>query len=52
MLLRGSPNAGSVSYAQVRKMAGSSLGRDENGCRKEFLKLVEAASRLAPAEGR
>lgn len=46
MLLRDSDYRGASSYAQVRQLAAGSLGRDEFGHRREFLRLVERAAQL------
>jgi Ca-activated chloride channel family protein len=46
MLLRESPYKGNASYDQAAEIASSSLGRDPEGHRSEFLQLVNAASRL------
>ncbi len=47
MLLRKSPFQGQASFAAVLETAGAARGKDEHGLRGEFLKLVEAAQRLA-----
>lgn len=41
MLLRGSPYKGQASYEQVLKMARDGKGKDKDGYRGEFIKLVE-----------
>ena len=48
MLLRGSKYKGSVTFADVLRWARGSLGKkhDPKGYRKEFVKIVSAASRL------
>jgi Ca-activated chloride channel family protein len=48
MLLRGSQYSGDFTYDKVLALAKGSLGKDENGYRKEFLSLVKAASKLQP----
>ena len=40
LLLRGSKNAGSASFAAVREIAAGAMGRDEGGWKAEFLLLV------------
>jgi Ca-activated chloride channel family protein len=46
MLLRGSAYRGNASYALVDELARGSLGADPGGYRREFLGLVQGASRL------
>ena len=46
MILRGSDHAGSFSLADVARIAGRALGRDEGGYRAEFLDLVRKAAEL------
>jgi Ca-activated chloride channel family protein len=46
LLLRHSDYRGTATYGQVRHTAQKSLGRDPNGHRAEFLKLVDAAEAL------
>jgi Ca-activated chloride channel family protein len=46
MILRGSDHAGSFSLADVARIAGRALGRDEGGSRAEFLDLVRKAAEL------
>jgi Ca-activated chloride channel family protein len=41
MLLRGSPHAGSGSYATVQELASDALGTDAHGERRAFLELVK-----------
>ncbi|MBX9784038.1 MAG: von Willebrand factor type A domain-containing protein [Chitinophagaceae bacterium] len=44
MLLRNSEFKGTASYGKVAALASKSLGKDEEGYRTEFLKLVEYVS--------
>lgn len=46
MILRGGDHAGSFSLADVARIAGRALGRDEGGSRAEFLDLVRKAAEL------
>jgi Ca-activated chloride channel family protein len=46
MLLRGSAYRGNASYALVDELARGALGVDRGGYRREFLGLVQGASRL------
>ncbi|MEO6845315.1 MAG: von Willebrand factor type A domain-containing protein [Ginsengibacter sp.] len=46
MLLRDSEYKGSAKFSTVLQMAKSSLGKDEEGYRKEFITLVQKASKL------
>jgi Ca-activated chloride channel family protein len=46
MLLRESPHKGSASYELVRELAMAARGRDPEGHRGEFLKLVDTARGL------
>lgn len=46
MILRDSEYKGRASYAEVEKWAQNARGRDENGYRAEFIRLVEKASLL------
>ncbi|MEI6865628.1 von Willebrand factor type A domain-containing protein [Flavicella sp.] len=46
MLLRNSDYIGNLSYQQVEKTAKAAKGKDENGYRAEFIRLVELASLL------
>jgi Ca-activated chloride channel family protein len=50
MLLRDSKYKGDASYDAVRQLALKSAGRDEEGYRRDFVKLVDQASRLAATE--
>lgn len=47
LLLRESPHKGEASYDQVADMASQALGGDPDGDRAGFLRMVQAASRLA-----
>jgi Ca-activated chloride channel family protein len=47
MLLRGSKQAGSLTYDKVAAMARESIGRDADGYRSEMISLVEKAKFLA-----
>jgi len=47
-MLRNSEYQGEMAWAAVREVAASSLGKDEQNHRKDFLKMVEAAEKLAP----
>jgi Ca-activated chloride channel family protein len=51
MILRESPHKGETSFAQVHQWAKAASGQDELGHRREFLRLVQAAERLSPANG-
>lgn len=46
LLLRHSEHRGAATYADVRKLAASAIGKDHNGHRAEFLELIDAAQRL------
>ncbi len=46
MLLRKSEFKGSVNYAEIIRMAKTARGKDENGYRAEFIRLVEQAEML------
>jgi Ca-activated chloride channel homolog len=48
MLLRNSEYRGDATYATVRELAAGALGEDRNGHRGEFLKMIDAAARIAP----
>ncbi|MCU1227811.1 MAG: von Willebrand factor type [Acidobacteria bacterium] len=50
MLLRDSKYKGDASYDAVRQLAVKSAGRDEEGYRRDFVKLVDQASELAAAQ--
>jgi len=47
MRLRGSPSAGTLTYAGVIELASPTLAHDPSGYRKEFLGLVQRARDLA-----
>jgi Ca-activated chloride channel family protein len=47
MLLKGSKNAGDLSFEKVRAFAQESVGKDKGGYRAEFLGLVDRARSLA-----
>jgi Ca-activated chloride channel homolog len=49
MLLRDSPYRGEATYAQVHQWATAAKGPDEQAHRREFLRLVQTAERLAHA---
>jgi Ca-activated chloride channel family protein len=42
-LLRHDPNMGSLTYADVHRIAAAARGVDESGYRSEFLRLVQVA---------
>jgi Ca-activated chloride channel family protein len=46
MKLRGSPEAGQITWADIQDIARGSLGEDPGSYRAEFLTLVEKAKRL------
>jgi Ca-activated chloride channel family protein len=46
MVLRDSPHKGTASFASVRELAQEGQGRDVEGYRAEFLKLVESAKAI------
>lgn len=46
MLLRNSEFKGNAGYERVIQLANSSLGKDEEGYRKEFVKLVHSVSSI------
>lgn len=46
MLLRNSEYKENATYSMVLQMAGTSLGKDEEGYRKEFISLVKKAAEL------
>jgi Ca-activated chloride channel family protein len=50
MLLRGSEFKSSASYADVITLASAAKGKDEQGYRAEFVRLVENAQFLAKAK--
>jgi len=47
MLLRDSPYRGETSFVQVQRWAEGSRGPDEQGHRREFVRLIQTAERLA-----
>jgi len=47
MLLRGSAEKGSLTYAGVLELATSAIGSDPSGYRTEFLELVRKAQQIA-----
>jgi len=46
MMLRESPQRGSLSWTDVRALATGALGADREGYRRAFVKLVDQASKL------
>ena len=50
MLLRNSPLAGSLTWAQMLELARGARGRDEDGYRADFIRLGERAAALAKPE--
>ena len=47
MKLRGSPNAGDISWQEIQNIARRNLGEDRGSYRAEFLTLVEKARQLS-----
>ena len=47
ILLRNNSNKAQASYGQVVELANGAIGRDEEGYRKEFVRLVKSAELLA-----
>ena len=47
MLLRDSPYRGETSFVQVHRWADEAKGADEQGHRREFLRLIQKAEQLA-----
>jgi Ca-activated chloride channel family protein len=47
MLLRNSPNAGSLSWPQVISLARGAKGDDPDGYRTDFIRLAEVAAQLS-----
>ncbi|MDB4880463.1 MAG: hypothetical protein JWL60_1909 [Gemmatimonadetes bacterium] len=47
MLLRQSPNAGTLAWRDVVSLARGAQGRDEDGYRAEFVRLAEMAAELS-----
>ena len=52
MLLRDSPFKGTLTFSQVTDMAKAGKGKDGNGYRGEFIRLVEQADLLKKSEKR
>lgn len=50
MLLNHSPYSNGYSYEQVADLAGQAIGKDPEGYRQEFIRLVKNAALLAPQE--
>jgi len=50
MLLRGSPNAGELTWDGVRQLALGGKGDDEQGWRGEFIQLIEKAAASAKSD--
>ncbi|HKE94365.1 MAG TPA: YfbK domain-containing protein, partial [Povalibacter sp.] len=50
-LLRGGKYVGTFGYDDVVSLAGSALGSDSQGYRKEFVSLVKTAQSLTPQAG-
>lgn len=50
MKLRNSPERGEISWDEIQQIARGALGADAGSYRAEFITLVEAAKRLAPAD--
>jgi Ca-activated chloride channel family protein len=50
MKLRGSPEAGEISWSKIQDIARGALGNDPGSYRAEFLTLVEKAKQLDAAE--
>ena len=47
ILLRGNSNKAQATYDQVVELANGAIGKDEEGYRKEFARLVKSAKLLA-----
>jgi Ca-activated chloride channel homolog len=47
MLLRDSEHKGNATFEMAEDLAKEGLGKDKNGYRKEFVKLIEKAERLS-----
>jgi Ca-activated chloride channel family protein len=47
MLLRSSKHAGTASFADMQKLAESSLGNDQHGDKSELVDIIRAAQRLS-----
>jgi Ca-activated chloride channel family protein len=52
LLLRNSAFKGSSNYDQIENLAKNALGKDSEGCRAEFLRLVKTAKLLDKTENR
>jgi Ca-activated chloride channel family protein len=52
MKLRGSPDAGKISWPEIQDIARGALGNDPGSYRAEFLTLVEKAKAIEEAERR
>ena len=50
MKLRGSPNAGGISWEEIQKIARRNLGEDPGSYRAEFLTLVEKSRQLSESK--
>ncbi|HEY5768825.1 MAG TPA: YfbK domain-containing protein, partial [Terrimicrobium sp.] len=50
MKLRGSPNAGDISWQEIQKIARRNLGEDPGSYRAEFLTLVEKSRQLCESK--
>ncbi len=50
MLLRNSQFKGNTDFSSVKQTAQSALGKDEEGYRKEFIKLIKSAALLKEKE--
>ena len=50
MLLRQSPNAGSLTWSQMLSLARGAKGSDEDGYRADFIKMSEMAAALVKPE--
>ena len=52
MKLRGSPDAGKISWPEIQDIARGALGNDPGSYRAEFLTLIEKAKAIEEAERR
>ena len=52
MKLRGSPDAGKISWSEIQDIARGALGNDPGSYRAEFLTLIEKAKAIEEAERR
>ena len=52
MKLRGSPDAGKITWPEIQDIARSALGNDPGSYRAEFLTLIEKAKAIEEAERR